>query len=628
MNEETDSSGKTTNNSSNRLAWDSRVQYLFMVIAYSVGLSNIWRFPYLTQRHGRGAFLIPYLIMLIIEGMPLLYLELAIGQRMRKSCVAVWNQLNPFLGGLGMASVFCTFIISIYFNFVTTWIYFYIFHSFQSSLPWSTCPTSITNNQTVVEPECEISGAASYFWYRKTLNISPGIDDPGGMRLKLLACHLGSWAVLYLCVSKGIKSSGKVAYITTLLPLLVIIIFFIKGMTMRGAIEGIKYMFTPELSDILDIQTWLDASSQTFFSLGMGFGGLITFASYNPINNNVHKDTLLVSATNFVMATFATMVTFSIIGFKATVMYEKCIDHNIGLLNEVCSMQNLTSKVCKGYNTSEGLSRETFELSFLDKISELQNMTSQDQVFKYCSIQEDLNKGVEGTGLIFIVYAQAIVEFGPSAPFWSLVFFILLLSMGMGSMFGNIECISTFICDLEIHPWLEKKWVAAGIVCSLACSIGLVFVQGSGFYWLELFDSFLGTYPLILVGLVESVAVGWILGTERFSDDIQFMIGYRPSVIWKLAWKIITPIALAILLVGSLISKFSEPITYRVYDRTTTQMQDMTYPWYALLICALLVLSSLLWLPGVALARKLGLLRYKSKHTSTAVPHGDRDANL
>ncbi|GFS04852.1 transporter [Elysia marginata] len=183
-------------------------------------------------------------------------------------------------------------------------------------------------------------------------------------------------------------------------------------------------------------------------------------------------------------------------------------------------------------------------------------------------------------------------------------------------MFGIIECITASIRDLKLHPWLQKKWVTAGIICGLACAIGLVFVQGSGFYWLELFDTFLGTYQLIFIGLMESIAVGWVLGTERFSDDIQFMIGHRPGILWKLAWKIFSPVVLSILLIGSLVFKFSEPLTYRVYNKNTTQMDDSSYPWYALLICAALFLSSMLWPPGVALARKFGLLHYEPAKSS------------
>ena len=71
-------------------------------------------------------------------------------------------------------------------------------------------------------------------------------------------------------------------------------------------------------------------------------------------------------------------------------------------------------------------------------------------------------QGAEGTGLAFIVFTQAIVEFGPSAPFWSIVFFLMLLSLGLGSEFGTIEGVATSLYDLDFHPWVRKKWLVAG----------------------------------------------------------------------------------------------------------------------------------------------------------------------
>ena len=70
-----------------------------------VGLGNVWRFPYLCQKNGGGVFLIPYTIMLILEGIPLFYLEIAIGQRKGLGSVMVWNNIHPYLGGVGIASM-------------------------------------------------------------------------------------------------------------------------------------------------------------------------------------------------------------------------------------------------------------------------------------------------------------------------------------------------------------------------------------------------------------------------------------------------------------------------------------------------------------------------------------------
>ena len=161
-----------------------------------------------------ASFLIPYGIMLALEGIPLYYMELCIGQRMRKGSIGVWNEISPYLGGLGLASVVVCFVVSLYYNVIIAWCVFYFFKSFQNPLPWSTCPleTVTLGNVTTFEPvhECKVTSATTYFWYRTTLGMSSSIEEGGGMNWKLCACLVGIWILIWLCMMKGIRITGKV----------------------------------------------------------------------------------------------------------------------------------------------------------------------------------------------------------------------------------------------------------------------------------------------------------------------------------------------------------------------------------------------------------------------------------
>ncbi|KAM3595922.1 uncharacterized protein V6R79_005350 [Siganus canaliculatus] len=119
---------------------DNKAQYLLTCVGFCVGLGNIWRFPYLCQSHGGGAFMIPFLILVFLEGLPLLYLEFAIGQRLRKGCVGVWAAINPYLTGVGITSMIVSFLVGLYYNSINGWVLWYFFQSFQSPLPRSQCP--------------------------------------------------------------------------------------------------------------------------------------------------------------------------------------------------------------------------------------------------------------------------------------------------------------------------------------------------------------------------------------------------------------------------------------------------------------------------------------------------------
>lgn len=308
-----------------RESWDSKLTFLLATIGYAVGLGNVWRFPYLAQKNGGGAFLIPYFVMLAIEGIPIFYLELAIGQRLRKGAIGVWNQVSPYLGGIGISSAVVSFNVALYYNTIIAWCLFYFAQSFQSELPWSECPNMYFHNGSYAPvPECVASSPTQYFWYRTTLMISPDINTPQSFNWKIGMALGIAWVLVYLCMIKGIASSGKVVYVTATFPYFVLIIFFFRGVTLTGMSDGLKHLFTPKWHTILDPVVWLEAGTQIFFSLGLAFGGLIAFSSYNPVNNNCYRDALMVSLTNCFTSMFAGIVVFSVIGFKATMVYEKC----------------------------------------------------------------------------------------------------------------------------------------------------------------------------------------------------------------------------------------------------------------------------------------------------------------
>jgi solute carrier family 6 amino acid/orphan transporter-like 15/16/17/18/20 len=141
-----------------RESWDSKITFLLATIGYAVGLGNVWRFPYLAQKNGGGAFLVPYWLMLFIQGLPIFYLELAIGQRLRKGAIGVWNEVSPYLGGIGISSAIVSFIVALYYNTIIGWCLIYLFHSFENPLPWADCPVRLNPNMTYFyEKECNVS---------------------------------------------------------------------------------------------------------------------------------------------------------------------------------------------------------------------------------------------------------------------------------------------------------------------------------------------------------------------------------------------------------------------------------------------------------------------------------------
>ena len=139
-----------------RQRWSSPFEFLVTCVGYAVGLGNFWRFPYLCYKHGGGAFLVPYSIVLVVIGMPLFLLELGVGQKFQVGPLQAWRKIHPSLAGVGMTGVLVTFFVALYYNIIVAWTLWYLFHSFASPLPWAAD-----------------QGGASTFWEESTLRCRP-----------------------------------------------------------------------------------------------------------------------------------------------------------------------------------------------------------------------------------------------------------------------------------------------------------------------------------------------------------------------------------------------------------------------------------------------------------------------
>ncbi|XP_072304525.1 inactive sodium-dependent neutral amino acid transporter B(0)AT3 [Eucyclogobius newberryi] len=587
-----------------RPQWDNKIQYLLTCIGFAVGVGNVWRFPYLCQIYGGGAFLIPYLIALVFEGLPLLYLELAIGQRLRLGSTGVWFSISPLLGGVGIASMIVSFLISIFYNTLLAWVIWYFFNSFQDPLPWSTCP--LNANRTGYNVECEKSTSVNYFWYRETLNISTDIESSGDIQWTMVICLASSWCIVYICMIKGIQSMGKAVYVTATFPYLVLTIFLIQALTLPGSVDGIKYLFTPEWEILMKPQVWLDAATQIFFSLSVAFGGLIAFASYNDEKNNCERDTILVGIINSATSLYASIPIFSILGFKATSALNNCQDDNILALTNTFDFaeQNITRE---SYNHWLNYLNNTHP----DTISALN--------LQRCDLKVFLDQSASGTGLAFIVFTEAVKEMQGS-QIWAVLFFVMLFSLGLSSMFGNLQGVLTPIKDFNIVPkWIPDELVT-GILCIICFVIALIFSLGSGNYWLEVFNAYVGSVPLLIIALFEIIGVIYVRGIKRFSDDILFMTGKRPNIFWKVCWMVISPVMLFSVLIAYVGVQAQTRPTYPTWNPSYElfpQTKTLQYPDWVFAIIILLCAVPVIPIPIVAL---YGLIRSGIRRSSNSVP--------
>lgn len=309
---EVDANGKKVKKYRPREQWRSKTEFVLSCIAFAVGLGNVWRFPYLCYKNGGGAFMVPYLVCVVTAGIPILILEAGIGQYWQTGGLTVWKNICPLSTGIGIGSIVALFLLNIYYIIILAWALLYLVFSFQSPLPWSTCGNwwntrycvSMTNSTNSARMLASANSAGANlntssfnrrfdsvveFWENRILQITDGVDNPGGFQMELVICLFVVWVICFFCIWKGIKSTGKSAYVIALLPYVSLSILFIRGLTLPGSMKGLEFYLKPNFSKITDFGVWSDAGTQIFFSYALALGCLTALGSYNPFNNNYYK---------------------------------------------------------------------------------------------------------------------------------------------------------------------------------------------------------------------------------------------------------------------------------------------------------------------------------------------------
>lgn len=278
-----------------RERWSSKLIFIFAAVGSAVGLGNVWRFPYLAGKYGGGAFLIPYIIMLFVLGLPLLIMEFAIGQKMQLGAVGAFQKIKQKLAGIGMAAVLCGFVVVTYYAVIMAWSLLYIFFSFK--LSWGADTES--------------------FFFNQVLHLSGGAGDPGQIVLPILFALVAVWIMIYFSIWKGVKSVGKVVMITMPLPVILLVVLLIRGVTLPGAADGIIFYLKPDFNALLDLAVWRAAASQIFFTLSLAFGIMIAYASFQHESSDISKAAILTSLINSTISIIAGFAVFSTLGYMA-----------------------------------------------------------------------------------------------------------------------------------------------------------------------------------------------------------------------------------------------------------------------------------------------------------------------
>ncbi|XP_054009964.1 sodium-dependent nutrient amino acid transporter 1-like [Hylaeus anthracinus] len=487
-----------------RAEWGGGLEFLMACIATSVGLGNVWRFPFTAYENGGGAFLIPYIIILVFVGKPFYFLEGLLGQFTNKSCAKTWS-MAPAMKGLGYGQAFAATCVVSYYCALMALTLYYLAASFQSELPWSFCrdewqgqcvdsvPKDPDESTTFVANGTVRSSAELYF--RKiVLNEYDSIDDGIGLpSWQLTICLFLSWMAIFGVLFRGIKSTGKAAYFLAIFPYVVMIALLIRSVTLEGAGNGILFLVTPDWEKLWQPNVWYAAITQCFFSLSVCFGSIVSYSSYSNFEHNVSRDVLIVTTLDTFTSLIAGCTIFGILGNLA---------HEMGTSD--------ISSVVRG-----------------------------------------------GTGLAFISYPEALSRFTVVPQLFAVLFFVMMFVLGVGSAVALCGAVFSILCD---HFPKVSHWKLVLLVSSMGFLVSLIYITPGGQWFITLVDYYGGTFVAIIVGLLEMVTIFWIYGVTNFLNDMEFMLGSRPSWYWRFCWAFITPVLMIVILVYTIVTY--EPPTY------------------------------------------------------------------
>ncbi|CAF1321604.1 unnamed protein product [Rotaria sordida] len=511
--------------------WTNKAEFLLSVIGYVVDLGNVWRFPYVCYDNGGGAFLIPYMIFLCVIGIPMMYLELFLGQFYRCGNITLWGRIAPSMKGIGIASFLIVTAVTLFYTTIIAHAVFYLFSSFREVMPWSLCShtwnTHLCSERMRIENESndtieqinfneinnffslnqtqkmnsiiesKISSADEYYnIYMLGINNSKGLTDLGSIKIDLLTCLISIFVLMYMCIYRGVKSTGKAVYVTATLPYIVLIILLIQGLHLKGSRSGITYFLRPSFNRLKDMKVWYSAANQIFFTLGPGLSVLTTYGSYNVSSNNCYYDALIAVVANFAASFLSGFVVFSALGHMSWRLKKK-----------------------------------------------IENVVDQ------------------GPSLSFIAYPEILATFKYPALF-SILFFLMVINLGLDSDFGGLEAMYTALSDE--YPLLKRHRKSGMLImCCLLIIACLPTVTQGGNYIVQFLDKFSTAPALMLVVMMEAIAASWVYGINNLVNDIRTQLGFAPNRFFRLAWTVLCPVIIIILMILAL--TYSDELKYGDY---------------------------------------------------------------
>jgi NSS family neurotransmitter:Na+ symporter len=278
-----------------RQYWPNQWIFILAAVGSAAGLGNLWRFPYQAFEYGGGAFVLAVLIGNLIIGIPLLLLEVGLGQKQQHGAADAFGGINRRFRLLGWSALTLSFLLLSYYMAVVAW----------------------SINYLVKAPQLAWGSDTESFFFDTVLQFSGGFASMGGISLPVLIGLIVGWIGVYFATFKSVTSISKVVAWTATIPFFILAVLIVRALTLDGALAGVRAFFVPQWHALADPQLWLAAFSQVFFTLSLAFGIMIAYGKLKERTTEITQSVVWIAAGNFIVSILSGIVVFGTLGYMA-----------------------------------------------------------------------------------------------------------------------------------------------------------------------------------------------------------------------------------------------------------------------------------------------------------------------
>ncbi len=333
-----------------------------------------------------------------------------------------------------------------------------------------------------------VQNASRYFFEDYLKGGAEGAGYIGPFRVEILIMLVLAWVLMYFCIFRGVNLVGKIVWLTVPLPWIMLLILAVRGLTLEGCMKGLTFYLDPDWTQLAKPTTWRYAFGQVFFSLSLAFGVMLTYASFLHRKSDINNNAAIIGIADFATSFIGGIAIFATIG---------------------------------------GMAHVTAQAGQPIPVSEVVN---------------------GGPGLAFVAFPYALAQL-PAAAWWSLIFFFMLVTLGIDSAFSITESVLAGIVDKT--GW--RRSIVLPVMSIVGIGTGLMYVTVDGLTFLGTVDGFVnGTWGIAFIGLIECVALGWFSRLDILRDHANERSDWPLGRWWNALIRIMIPVVLGTLFFWSL----------------------------------------------------------------------------